>query len=91
VVFNAILTETPKPPSELNPSLPPQLDGNVNKALEKDHNLRYQHTSDLLTGLQQLKQDTESSRRIEVLSEEVRKKMAGRAHHCVVASRDGAL
>jgi eukaryotic-like serine/threonine-protein kinase len=62
LVFNAILTDTPKAPSEWNRSLPAQLDGIVRKALEKDRNQRYQHASDLLRDLQQLKRDTESGR-----------------------------
>ena len=62
VVFKAILDETPKRPSEVEPSLPVQLDQIVEKALEKDSNLRYQSAADLRADLQRLKRDTTSGR-----------------------------
>src|SRR5450755_2742500 len=43
VVFESILNRTPIPPVRLNPDLPPKLDDVINKCLEKDRNLRYQH------------------------------------------------
>src|SRR5438132_1530682 len=46
----------------LNPDLPPKLEEIINKSLEKDRNLRYQHASDIRTDLQRLKRDTESTR-----------------------------
>jgi eukaryotic-like serine/threonine-protein kinase len=60
VVSKAILMDAPTPPSELNPSLPQQLNDIVAKALEKDRNLRYQHAADVRTDLRRLKRDTES-------------------------------
>jgi TolB-like protein/Tfp pilus assembly protein PilF/predicted Ser/Thr protein kinase len=54
VVFKAILDETPKPPSKINPSLPPQLDQIVEKVLEKDRDLRYQSAKELAVDLRRL-------------------------------------
>jgi eukaryotic-like serine/threonine-protein kinase len=62
LIFNAILERAPISPIRLNPDLPPKLEDIINKALEKDRNLRYQHASDMRTDLQRLKRDTDSSR-----------------------------
>src|SRR5271168_2082846 len=61
-IFDAILNRAPVPAVRLNPDLPPKLEDIINKALEKDRNLRYQHASDMRTDLQRLKRDTESGR-----------------------------
>src|SRR5579872_3085185 len=61
VIFHGILDETPTPPLDLNPSLPPELQRIIGKALEKDRNLRYQHASDMRSELSRLKRDTDSS------------------------------
>jgi serine/threonine protein kinase len=60
VIFNAILEHDPVPVMRLNPDLPPDLERIINKALEKDRNLRYQHASDIRTDLQRLMRDTDS-------------------------------
>jgi serine/threonine protein kinase/tetratricopeptide (TPR) repeat protein len=62
VVFKAILDGTPTSAVRLNPDLPVELERIINKCLEKDRNLRYQHASDIRTDLQRLKRDTESAR-----------------------------
>jgi eukaryotic-like serine/threonine-protein kinase len=60
VIFEAILDRSPVAPVRLNPDLPPQLEAIINKALEKDRNLRYQHASDMRTDLKRLQRDTGS-------------------------------
>jgi len=62
VIFEAILNRTPIMPSQLNPAVPRPLEDVINKALEKDPKLRYQHAGDIRTDLQRLKRDTESGR-----------------------------
>jgi Tol biopolymer transport system component/predicted Ser/Thr protein kinase len=65
-IFNAILNKEPVAPVRLNPQLPPQLELIINKALEKDRDLRYQGASEIRADLQRLKRDTDSSRRFPV-------------------------
>jgi serine/threonine protein kinase/tetratricopeptide (TPR) repeat protein len=62
VIFKAILDGTPTSAVRLNPDVPPKLEEIINKCLEKDRNLRYQHASEIRTDLQRLKRDTESTR-----------------------------
>jgi len=57
---DAILNARPPTPSSLNPALPFEVDGIVEKALEKDLKRRYQHSSEIRDELQQLKKRTES-------------------------------
>jgi len=61
-IFNAILERQPVPAMRLNPDLPPKLEEVINKALEKDRDLRYQHASELRTDLKRLRRDTDSGR-----------------------------
>jgi serine/threonine protein kinase/tetratricopeptide (TPR) repeat protein len=61
-IFKAILDGAPVPISRLNPDAPPELDRIVNKALEKDRNLRFQSAADLRTDLSRLKRDVDSGR-----------------------------
>ena len=62
-IFDAILNRAPVPPVRLNPDVPAELERLIDKCLEKDRNLRYQHASDIRTDLQRLKRDTDSGRR----------------------------
>jgi serine/threonine protein kinase len=62
VIFEALLNKTPRPPAELNPALPAEFSTIINKALEKDRDLRYQHASDIRTDLKRLKRDASSDR-----------------------------
>ena len=64
LIFQAILLRAPTAPVRLNPDLPTELEHIINRALEKDRDLRYQHASDMRAELQRLKRDTVSSRSI---------------------------
>jgi eukaryotic-like serine/threonine-protein kinase len=69
VIFEAILSRAPVSPIRLNPDLPAELERIINRALEKDRNLRYQHASEMRAELQRLKRDTDSSRSVIAASE----------------------
>jgi eukaryotic-like serine/threonine-protein kinase len=61
-IYDAILNRNPVPPAELNREVPAKLEEIIDKALEKDRSLRYQHASEIRTDLQRLKRDSESGR-----------------------------
>jgi eukaryotic-like serine/threonine-protein kinase len=61
-IFDSILNSAPVPPLRLNPDLPAELESIINKCLEKDRNLRYQHASEIRIDLQRLKRDSDSAR-----------------------------
>ncbi len=60
VIFREILDRDPVPVVRLNPDLPPRLEDIINKALEKDREMRYQHAADMRADLKRLKRETES-------------------------------
>jgi eukaryotic-like serine/threonine-protein kinase len=62
MIFHAILQLPAVSPVRINPEVPPKLEEIINKCLEKDRELRYQHASDIRTDLQRLKRDSDSSR-----------------------------
>jgi eukaryotic-like serine/threonine-protein kinase len=63
-IFDSILHRAPIAPVRFNNDVPDELERIINKALEKDRDLRYQHASDLRADLKRLKRETSSSRSI---------------------------
>jgi serine/threonine protein kinase/tetratricopeptide (TPR) repeat protein len=63
-IFDSILHKAPVAPVRLNREIPADLERIINKALEKDRTLRYQHAADLKADLQRVKRDTESGRTV---------------------------
>jgi eukaryotic-like serine/threonine-protein kinase len=68
VISHEILDRDPVPAVRLNPDLPPKLEDIINKALEKDRELRYQHSADMRADLKRLKRETESRHGVPVSS-----------------------
>src|SRR4029077_15140627 len=60
VIFKAILDATPTPAVRLNPDVPAELERIINRALEKDRELRYQGAAEMRSELMRLKRDTSS-------------------------------
>jgi eukaryotic-like serine/threonine-protein kinase len=61
-IFDGILNRAPVPASRLNPRVPVELDHILDKALEKDRDLRYQSARELRADLARLRRDTGSGR-----------------------------
>ena len=62
IIHEAILNRAPTPLARVNPEISLDLERIINKALEKDRGLRYQHASDIRTDLKRLRRDTDSGR-----------------------------
>ncbi len=71
VIFNAILERAPTSPIRLNPEVPAELERIINRALEKDRELRYQHASEMRAELQRLKRDSGSGKKVAARDEDV--------------------
>ncbi|HZQ25158.1 MAG TPA: protein kinase [Terriglobales bacterium] len=77
MIFDAILNRAPASPVRLNPDLPAELERIINRALEKDRELRYQHASDMRAELQRLKRDSGSGRTMAAAASEASSAGAG--------------
>jgi tetratricopeptide (TPR) repeat protein len=77
-IFDAILHRAPVAPVRLNPDVPEGLEQIINKALEKERDMRYQHASDLRTDLKRLKRETDSGRMIRPADERSGESVSGR-------------
>jgi dipeptidyl aminopeptidase/acylaminoacyl peptidase/predicted Ser/Thr protein kinase len=71
VIFHAILERTPAPVSTINPTLPAKLDEIVQKALERDRDLRCQTAAELRADLKRLKRDSDSARAVRASSGQI--------------------
>jgi eukaryotic-like serine/threonine-protein kinase len=81
LIFNAILERPPIPAVRLNPDLPLKLEDIINKALEKDRNLRYQVAAEMRADLQRLKRDTDTGRAVAAASSGSVPAVQDPAHH----------
>ena len=89
LIFDAILHSDPPPVIRFNRAIPAKLEDIINKALEKDRNLRYQTAADMRTDLQRLKRDTETGRNPAMSSGPAR--VAGSSGAVPVAGSSGAV
>jgi eukaryotic-like serine/threonine-protein kinase len=70
IIFDGVLNRAPASPARLNPDVPAELERIINRALEKDRDLRYQHSSEMRAELTRLRRDTDSSRQVQTVNAE---------------------
>ncbi|MGA8154395.1 MAG: protein kinase [Terriglobales bacterium] len=86
VIFDGIMNRAPAPPVRLNSKVPAKLEDLINKAMEKDRNLRYQSAAEIRTDLQRVKRDTETGRVAATSSVAVPVAASGRKTWWIVAA-----
>ena len=96
VICEAIMNRAPVPAVRLNREVPPRQEDIINKALEKDRNLRYQHASEIRSDLQRLKRDTDTGRMISPAANEgdvskVSTVPAGSGQHSATSTGSGNI
>ncbi|MBI4466428.1 MAG: serine/threonine-protein kinase [Acidobacteria bacterium] len=77
VIFDAILNRAPTSPVRLNPELPAELERIINKALEKDREVRFQSAAEFRADLKRLKRDSDSARVASVRAEPLGRRPRG--------------
>jgi len=87
VICEAIMNRAPVAVVSLNRDVPPKLADIINKALEKDRNLRYQSAADMRTDLQRLRRDTEMARMPVAVVEELELRPTGPFDHATSRQR----
>jgi len=93
-IFKAILDAAPAPIARLNPDTPAELQNIIDKALEKDRNLRYQSAADLRTDLARLKRAVDSGHSSGISTASAAAPTAsgnGRSRKMLIASLAGVL
>jgi len=70
IIFDGVLNRAPVSPARLNPDVSPELERIINRSLEKDRDLRYQHASEIRAELQRVRRDTDSSRAVPIVAGE---------------------
>ncbi len=85
-IFDAILNREPAAAVRLNPAVPAELERIIDKALEKDKEVRYQHASDIRSDLKRLKRDTSSASSIAMPAEPSGRRLEPKAAIAVVAA-----